>query len=223
MTMKTNQLAFGVWIFLLVGITLPLVAQNSLRFEKEVNEITENNPPSGPKDIILFTGSSTIRMWKDIQSYFPTHNILNRGFGGSQTSDLVYYFDKLILPYHPVQIFIYEGDNDLAAGKTTKEILSANDSLMMMIRQKIGPRVPVVFITPKPSKARWQLRENYIAYNTALNKWAAAQKHVTVLDLWSPMLDKDGIVFQDIFIDDGLHMNKKGYDIWAKTIAPHIQ
>lgn len=221
--MKTTIRRYGLWMLFLACITLPLAAQDPLRFEKEVNALTLNDPPANQKDVILFTGSSTIRMWKDIQSCFPSHNILNRGFGGSQTSDLLYYFDRLILPYHPKQIFIYEGDNDLGAGKTIAAILNANDSLVMLIHQKIGPKVPVVFITPKPSKARWHLREKYTAYNDALRKWAGTQKNVSALDLWSPMLDKNGVVFQDIFLEDGLHMNKQGYDIWTRTIGPHIR
>ena len=220
--MKRNFTITGLWILIQLVCTSSLLAQDPLRFEKEVEEITAVKP-ANQKDIILFTGSSTIRMWKDIQSYFPGHNILNTGFGGSQTSDLVYYADKLILQYSPKQIFIYEGDNDLSAGKTTAEIIHASDSLVKLIRSKLGGKVYIVFITPKPSKARWHLKEKYEEYNKALVLWSKKQTRVAVADLWTPMLDKNGIVFQDIFLADGLHMNKQGYAIWGKAIAPLLK
>ena len=118
---------------------------------------------------------------------------------------------------------IYEGDNDISAGKTTIEIIHASDSLVQLIRSRLGSKTDIVFITPKPSKARWHLKEKYEAYNKALVLWSKKQYGVTVADLWTPMLDKNGIVFQDIFLADGLHMNKQGYDIWGKAIAPLLK
>ena len=219
--MKLKFRLFIGWAALFASCAISADAQDPLRFEKEVENITAE-APANKEHIILFTGSSTIRMWKDIQSYFPSHNILNRGFGGSQTSDLIHYVDKLIVQYKPEQIFIYEGDNDLGSGKTTEVILKDSKKLVELIRSKLG-NVPIVFITPKPSKARWHLKENYEEYIAALNQWAETQKGVSVADLWTPMLDKNGIVFQDIFLEDGLHMNKKGYDIWGAVIGPLLK
>ena len=205
----------------LVGIGNPLLAQDPKRFEKEVAEIT-GKTPSHDKDFILFTGSSTIRMWKDIGSYFPDQKILNRGFGGSQTSDLLYFADQLIVSANPKKIFIYEGDNDLGSGKSQEQILNDSKALVAHIRKALG-QVPVVFITPKPSKARWHLKEKYVAYNKALMEWAGGVPGVSVADLWTPMLDEKGVVMQDIFLEDGLHMNKKGYDIWGQTLLPYVK
>jgi lysophospholipase L1-like esterase len=161
-------------------------------------------------------------MWKDIQSYFPDQHILNRGFGGSQMSDLLYFADQVIVSAQPKLIFIYEGDNDLGSGKSNEQILSDSKALVAHIRKALG-QVPVVFITPKPSKARWHLKDKYVAYNEALMEWAGEEPDVSVADLWTPMLDEKGVVLQDIFLKDGLHMNKKGYDIWGKTLLPLVK
>jgi len=210
-------LSFALWV-----ITIPVHAQNPDKFKAEVDGITANDQSVVKTNVILFTGSSSIKMWKDIQSYFPRHNILNRGFGGSQTSDLLFYVDKLILPYAPKKIFIYEGDNDINSGKTPEQILKTTDSLVTMIRQKVSTKVPIYFITPKPSIARWSKKSIYEDYNKKLKAWANTKQHVKVIDVWTPMLDQQGIVLQDVFLEDRLHMNKKGYDIWAKTIAPFL-
>jgi len=214
----TYILFFGAFWF----IGFPTLAQNPENFDSEVRSLTSGDRYINKKNVVLFTGSSSVRMWTDIKSYFPKHNIINRGFGGSQTADLIYYFDKLILPYSPKKIFIYEGDNDINEGKTAEQILKANDSLLELIRNKVSETVPVYFITPKPSVARWSKKSAYEKYNKMLFAWAKSKKNVTVVDVWTPMLDDKGVVFKDVFLSDNLHMNKKGYDIWAKAIAPYL-
>lgn len=212
---------------LLLGLFLlaftSLSAQNSARFQKEVQDLVANDSAINRKDIILFTGSSSIRLWKDMASYFPEHNVLNRGFGGSQMSDLLYFSDKLILPYQPKMIFIYEGDNDIGGGKGPEEILLTADSLLSVIRENLPPATPVVFISPKPSVARWEMKSKYEHYNSKLKAWVKKQKNVAFADVWKPMLDKEGNVMPDLFVEDKLHMNKKGYDIWAKVLRKYIK
>lgn len=217
--MKFHSIAF----FLFLGISVSLYAQDPLRLKEEVTSIVAGDSAVKNKDIILFTGSSSIRFWKDVAAYFPGHNVLNRGFGGSEMSDLLYYFDKLVLPYKTKQIFVYEGDNDIASGKKPQRILQGADSLLRLIRSKVSPGVEVIFISPKPSIARWELKDQYTVYNNLLKDWVKSKKNVKYADVWTPMLDPSGKVMQDLFIQDGLHMNKKGYDIWAGVIRKYIR
>jgi lysophospholipase L1-like esterase len=207
----------------LLFATSIVLAQDPLRLQNEVNKLVLSDSAVNNKKLILFTGSSSIRFWGDIKAYYPEYNAVNRGFGGSVTSDLIYYFDKLILPHHPKQIYIYEGDNDLAGGKSPEQILADTDSLLKLIRTKVSRKVPVLFISPKPSLARWKLKEQYIAYNRMLQDWTKKQKNVKYIDVWTPLLDaSSGQPKSDIFIEDGLHLNKKGYEIWAATIKPYL-
>lgn len=217
------KVQFSLIVIILTNFTFPLQAQDPMRLEEEVKALTSGDKSINKKDVILFTGSSSIRGWKDMQSAFPGYNIVNRGFGGSETSDLLYYFDKLILPYKPKQIFIYEGDNDLNSGKSVEQILTTSDSLLGMIRKNVSEKVPVFFISPKPSIARWHLKEKYEHYNQQLKAWTANRKYVTYVDVWTPSLGPDGIVLKDIFLEDGLHLNSKGYAIWANAIGKFIR
>ncbi|HKY55377.1 MAG TPA: GDSL-type esterase/lipase family protein [Anaerolineales bacterium] len=196
--------------------------QDALRFKDEVAQLTANDQSLNRKDIILFTGSSSIVMWNSLQADFPKYNILNRGFGGSQTSDLLFYFDQLILAYNPKKIFIYEGDNDISAGKSTDQILSSMDSLITLIRQKVSATVPVYVISPKPSIARWNLKDKYVEFNTRMAQLASTKEQVYFVDVWTPAIGGDGTVLKDIFIEDGLHMNQKGYAIWANVIRRYL-
>ena len=202
---------------------LSLWAQEPLRFQDEVNKLVAGDSAVGKKNIILFIGSSTIRFWKDLNTTFPDRNILNRGFGGSEMSDLIKYVDRLIVPYHPKQIFIYEGDNDIGYGKNPDDVLKQANQLLLLIREKLPKRTQMFFISPKPSISRWQLKDKYEYYNQELEKWTMQQKKVIFIDVWKPMLDTDGNVMKDLFIGDGLHMNSKGYEIWARIIGPYIK
>jgi lysophospholipase L1-like esterase len=217
------MLRFILILFLSLSVNvLSAYAQEARPFTKEVNELVAGDAAIDKKKVILFTGSSSIRMWKDLKTYFPDHNVLNRGFGGSQMKDLLYFFDKLVVPYNPRMIFIYEGDNDLASKKSPDEIIATADSILTLIRSKVSKKVKVAFIAAKPSVARWELKDRYIEFNPKLKTWTAAKKNVLFVDVWTPMLDANGAVQKDLFIDDGLHMNKKGYDIWAKEVGKYM-
>lgn len=188
-----------------------------------MEKLTKKDGEVNQQDLMLFTGSSSIRLWNDINSRFPQHNIINRGFGGSTMSDLLYFADELIFKHQPEKIFIYEGDNDVTSGKTPAEILASADSLLDEIRQRLPRKVKVYFISAKPSIARWHLKAEYEAFNAQLRAWTEDKRNVEYIDVWSPMLQENGEVLQDIFIQDNLHMNTKGYDIWEKALAPYLK
>ncbi|HMV10329.1 MAG TPA: SGNH/GDSL hydrolase family protein [Cyclobacteriaceae bacterium] len=206
-------------------VTIALPAQEKHVFENEVKALVlRDSLITNRKDIILFTGSSSIRMWTDLEKDFADKNVLNRAFGGSTMRDLLYFADQLIVPYNPKTIFIYEGDNDLGfANATSQQILASADSLLTIIRAKLPSSVRIYFISPKPSIARWHLKDQYVQFNKDLQTWTNSKKNVYFIDVWSKMLDADGSLRKDLFIEDGLHMNRKGYDIWRDTLRKYVK
>jgi lysophospholipase L1-like esterase len=192
------------------------------RFEESVVQYEQHDQQHPfPEGAVLFVGSSSVRMWKSIDQDLPSVKAINRGFGGSQFSDLLYYLDRLVTCYKPSKIFIYEGDNDIASGKKPKEIL--NDA--KQVRQKIAtalPGIPVYFIAAKPSVARWNLRKKYQQLNSLLAVYASNTPATGFVNVWDPALNEDGTVRTDIFLEDNLHMNEKGYAIWTAAIEPFL-
>lgn len=170
---------------------------------------------------MVFTGSSSIRMWNDLGERFPDHQVLNTGFGGSQFSDLENYLDELVLDYAPVKAFVYEGDNDISAGKRQRDILKSAERVIQRL-QKSRPNIEIILISPKPSIARWDLRGKYKRLNRKLSRLAAKNTGVEFVDVWSPMLE-DRKVREDLFLEDGLHMNAKGYDIWYEQLKNLVE
>ncbi|MEK6479516.1 GDSL-type esterase/lipase family protein [Catalinimonas sp. 4WD22] len=192
------------------------------RWESTIQKFEEQDAKSKVEPgAILFVGSSSIAKWQDVGEYFPSKRVLNRGFGGSDFIDLLYYSDRVIYPYQPSKIFIYEGDNDLAKGEKPMTVLKRAKKLRKKIRKNLG-ETPVVFISPKPSVARWELKEQYEELNALLKDYAAEQENTEFADVWNPALDENGKVFTDIFVEDNLHMNEKGYQIWHEVLAPYV-
>lgn len=179
-------------------------------------------PP--PTQAILFVGSSSFTKWTDVQNYFPHFAIVNRGFGGSSISDVIRYADDIIFPYKPKQIVIYCGENDLAGADTVtgKMVYQRFVQLFNLIRNKM-PGVPVAFISLKPSPSRWQLKDKMITANELIKKYLRTKKKTSFIDVYHKMLAADGTPMKEIFIEDNLHMNAKGYAIWQKIIAPYLK
>lgn len=200
-----------------------LKAQDPLRFEEEIRQLKNRNDTvwDSDKPTLVFTGSSSIRLWEDLQDRFPDRQILNTGFGGSQASDLLYYLHPLILDYRPEQVFIYEGDNDLAEGKRPGQVLRTLKDIKEEIRRAL-PEIPIVFISAKPSISRWNLRGKYRRFNRRLLRWTHREPGLWYADVWSQMVTERQLD-KSLFVADGLHMNSNGYDIWEKVINPLIE
>ena len=196
-------------------------AQANPFFKKEVTTIQEKyNVLDGASPTIVFTGSSSIRLWKDLEERFPDHNILNTGFGGSQTSDLLGYVNELVLQYKPTKVFIYEGDNDISTKKRKREILGDMNKIITAIKAKL-PNTEIILISPKPSISRWHWRGRYKRLNRKLAALAQETDNLSFVDVWYPMLNGRKLR-KELFIEDGLHMNNLGYDIWYQAIKGYM-
>ena len=177
-----------------------------------------------PKNAVLFVGSSSFTKWKDVQNYFPNHTIINRGFGGSILLDVIRYEKDIIFPYQPKQIVIYCGENDVASSDTVSAliVLERFKKLFTDIRKEL-PNTSITFISLKPSPLRWQMKDRMLASNKRIKKYLKKKKNTSFVSVWNSMLDDEGKPIADIFIEDQLHMNAKGYAIWQKIIEPYLK
>ena len=172
---------------------------------------------------ILFIGSSSFTKWTDVSDYFPGYKIINRGFGGSTLLDQIRYVNDDVFPYHPRQIVIYCGENDVASSDkvTAQMVYDRFVHLFQLIRKKL-PDVPIVFISLKPSPSRWQMRQRMITANDKIKAFLATKKATTFIDVYHKMLNEEGRPIKEIYLADSLHMNAKGYTIWQNELKPHL-
>ena len=175
------------------------------------------------KNAILFVGSSSFTKWKDAQDYFPAHTIVNRAFGGSSLPDMIRYADDIIFSYQPKQIVIYCGENDFATSDTVTAAIVFNrfKQLFQLIRKRM-PAVSIAYVSIKPSPSRERLWPKMVEGNALIKKYLKHKKYTAFIDVYHAMLKEDGKVMQDIFLEDNLHMNAKGYAIWQRVMEPYL-
>ncbi len=209
-------------IFVLVMFCAVAQAQP---FIKEVTAFKKQDSISFPgTGKILFIGSSSFTLWKDVQNDFPEYQIVNRAFGGSTLLDVTRYEQDIIFRYKPKQIIIYCGENDVAGDSivTGKIVFERFKKLYTDIRSNLG-NVPIVFVGMKPSPSRWHMRARTIEGNRQIEKFLKRKKNNgKFLSVWNAMLNADGTPREELFIGDQLHMNKEGYKIWQKIIQPYL-
>lgn len=221
--MRKNVLTIFFSCFFLLQVSVA-VAQEQKPFWNEIQQFKkEDSLQATPKNAILFVGSSSFRLWKDIHQAFPKQTIINRGFGGSSLPHVIEYADEIIFPYQPKQIVIYCGENDIAGADTVtgKLVFDRFKQLFDLIRNRL-PGIPVVYVAMKPSPSRWHVKEKMKQGNRLIKKFLQKKKNTAFVDVWKPMLNKNGEPNEALFLDDKLHMNAKGYCIWQKLIEPKL-
>jgi len=208
-------------VFLLVFIPCSS-GQDKPPFWEDIQTIKQYDkiymPPARP---ILFIGSSSIRLWVDFSKTFKDYTVLNRGVGGEVTNDTDRYLDDIVFPYQPKQLVIYVGENDLLKAPDGEYVFEEFKKLYTHIRNRL-PVTPIVYIAIKPSPSRKQHTEKAIKANQLIQQFLSADKQVVFLDVFKPMLDKNGEMRPELFKEDMLHMNAKGYEIWNKLLIPHL-
>lgn len=210
-----------VVLTLLALVPFAALAEES-RWEKSIQAFEEQDAENSPaKGGILFIGSSSIRMWKTAED-FPEEGIINRGFGGSQTSDLVEFTSRIALPYAPRLIVVYEGDNDISSGKSPEQVLEDTKTFFGLVHEAL-PKTRIAYLSIKPSLARWHLVDKMRTANALIRTHTEGDERLQFVDLDTPMLGEDGKPRAELFIEDGLHLSREGYDLWNGIVRPYLR
>lgn len=170
---------------------------------------------------IVFVGSSSIRLW-NLQESFPDQPVLNRGFGGSHLSDSVHFADRIVIKYRPRLVVLYAGDNDLASGKTPERVRDDFRAFVAKVHAAL-PEAKIVFLSIKPSIARAKLADTQQQANRLIADEIAKDKRLAFIDVGAPLLDSDGKPRPELFVKDGLHLSKAGYEIWNGLVGPLLK
>ena len=177
-------------------------------------------PP--PSQAVLFIGSSTIRKWTSLANDFPGLPVINRGFGGSELSDTVFYADLIVIPYRPRLVVVYAGDNDLARGKSPENVRSDFRALCSKIHATL-PQTRILFVAIKPSPSREKLKDKVVATNALIAADCSQDRRLGYADVYTPMLDAKGGMRPELFVQDMLHMNEAGYAVWKQVLGPLLK
>ena len=215
-----NKTTLYLLLLLLNGILVcsSFASSVSNKWEDRIYEFEEEDmiwPP--PKGATLFVGSSSIRLWKSLEEDFSSHDVINRGFGGAQTSDLLHFMDRIVLPYKPAQIIFYGGGNDIFSGKDP-DVAVKNFREFVERVKAVLPKTHIYVLSMKPSPKSFHLWPKKVPANAARKAYADKTENVTYVDVSKVMFDENGKLREDIFSRDRVHMNAKGYALWVKVL-----
>jgi lysophospholipase L1-like esterase len=191
-------------------------------WEQDITAFEAADKATGPiGGGVLFYGSSSIRLW-DLTSSFPELQTVNRGFGGSGMAAAAHFYERVVPPHRPRVVVLYEGDNDLASGRTPCQVAADFETLVAKHRQAL-PEARLVCLSVKHSPSRARLRLEQEAVNALLKARCAHDPRLTFVDSARALLDEDGQPQANYFMPDLLHLNSEGYGKWNALLLPLLE
>ncbi|MBE9585296.1 hypothetical protein IM792_12620 [Mucilaginibacter sp. JRF] len=206
-------------------ITINASAQKGFPFDGEVRAFKHQDSLKMPAPGgILFVGSSSIRLWDDLEKRFEGKPVIKRGLGGSELWQWVEYYTPYVLfPYQPKKVFIYAGENDIAASRTAQNVAGSFEKLWEMIHAKL-PNAEIYFLSIKPSPSRDKFLNEVILANNLIKAYADSKPKTKYIDVATPILNKKTMrPDSSLFKGDYLHLNSKGYDKWEKVLKKYVK
>ena len=191
--------------------------EDEVRWLEQTRNLELVDPPP-----VAFYGSSSIRLWETLQEDFPGIGVVNLGFGGSTLAACAHFFSRLVPPHRPRSLLVYAGDNDLGDGRSPEDVLASLRDLLRQADALLG-RIPLAFLSIKPSPSRQYLDEHIQRANALARDELTVRPAGRFIDVYPRMLDTDRRPRGELYADDGLHLSRLGYRVWAETIMEHSQ
>jgi len=172
----------------------------------------------------LFIGSSSIRLWEDLEQRFAKEPIIKRGVGGCQLAHFVdHYLDSIVFPYQARKIFVYAGENDIASGQHSAEQVAENFRKLYGALLEHNPKVKIYYLSIKPSSSRLQWQDSFAKANQLIERFLGDEEKGEFIDVGTVLIGTDGMPDDTLFREDRLHLNKQGYDCWEKVLRPYVE
>ncbi len=191
-------------------------------YENEVQRLEKEKGSLSYDPQLVFYGSSSIRLWETLYDDFAAYKPVNLGFGGSTLAACVWFFDRLLAPYHPTSLIVYAGDNDLGDGRHPEEVLIFFLQLVSRTRQRFGD-IPLAFISIKPSITRWNIVDS-IRYTNRLIEEEIKREggNLHFINVYNRMTDNAGYPKREFLDPDGLHISDRGYALWKEIVQQYL-
>lgn len=222
--MNTIRLCLLSAVLVLVSCAAPVVRdQPDAWYEPEIRAYEDADRDAMPAPGgVLFVGSSSVRMWGTLAEDMAPARVINRGFGGSKTPEVLAVMDRVVFPYRPSVIVYYCGDNDLGTDNTDSWTAAHGFvEFVELVRERL-PGTRVLYMSIKPSVARWSNWAAMERANLVVAAYCASTDEAEYVDLASCLLGADGRPDPGLFEADGLHLNAAGYRLWAEELRPRV-
>lgn len=193
----------------------------STRFVKNIEKFEASDAKSMPPEgVIVCIGSSSMRGWHGtIKKDLEPLTVIKRGFGGSNMNEALYYADRIVIPYKPRAVVVYEGDNDIAQKVSPQKVAETTRAFVAKVHESL-PDCRIYFLSIKPSIKRWSMWPKMVEANKLIEEICAEDDRLTYIDVATVMLDDEGQPQKNLFKEDDLHMTRDGYVLWRDQVRP---
>lgn len=194
-----------------------------LAYEKETAE-------EAPRGQIVFYGPSNFTRWSTAYGMTPVREVIrgksggkcviNRGFGSSCAEHQLYYYPRLVRPLEPkVLVYSFYG-NGSAFGYSAEESWELAQRVIAYALTDF-PDVHIYLCSPNPR--RDELKSTEIGNRNRFTSWVRQFAEETPNCYFIDMMNYEGYKRKDIYVEDGVHFNQKGYDIYAEFMREALK
>lgn len=175
-----------------------------------------------PEKTLLMLGDSIVE-WGDWETLLPELQVINRGRAGEHTEELsarlVREIDAVVdAGEKPRYILLMTGTNNLLMGSPYFPVILSS---MLPRLVDLCPRSSITLNSIMPMQVRGLAQESIAAANNELRD-AARQSGCHFLDMTGPFTEQCLPVTKPCFLNDGVHLSTRGYQVWAGAIKKHL-
>ena len=211
-------------IFILLAI--PALAQDTDMWETAMLEFERLDRENVyPPNSILFTGSSSIVLWRTLAQDMAPFPVIQRGFGGSKMPDVLKHADRYIKKHQFSAVVVFVANDITGDPNNSDKSLSEVRDLFEQFVQKIrsyNAEAPIFIMALTPTNSRWHVWNNTRAANLLLQGLADENENVIFVPTEDLFLGDDGKPKPELFVSDQLHLAPAGYELWTKRLRSYL-
>jgi lysophospholipase L1-like esterase len=186
---------------------------------------------------VYFLGDSITRRWGTSDEQYRAFldnwrqnffgwNAADFGWGGDTTQNILWRLKNGELDnVNPKIIVLMAGTNNI--GKTSPqgstdpriaEVTAGIKAILAVCRQK-APRATIVLMGITPRNDNMEVMPLINRINANIARFADGKK-IRYVNINDKLADKEGRLFEGMTNRDGLHLDVKGYQVWADALKP---
>ena len=178
---------------------------------------------------LVFVGDSIVNEY-NLENFYSNRKVVNSGISDDKTADILENLNERIYQYNPSKIFILVGINDIIDGVENSEIVGNIEKIVNAINiNRPYAEIYIQSIYPVNDVDSFDVRYDMIekinvtdinSINMLIEDMCK-EKNITYVDIYSKLVDDNGLLNKDYTID-GLHINDEGYGIITTELLKYI-
>jgi lysophospholipase L1-like esterase len=177
-----------------------------------------------PDNAILFVGSSSIRLWDTLAADMAPHAVIQRGFGGARTADVVRYAERILAGRRPPALVLFVANDirgDAATDLEPAEAAAQFKAFLDHVRRE-SPETVMLVVAVTPTESRWAVWPQIRRLNQRLAGLCDETAHTIFIPTEDLYLGPTGRPQPELFRTDRLHLSPAGYARWTKRIRSYL-